>query len=77
MPLSRHVLLRFKILWSGMEVLFVRFAAYQIQHVSYAAIFRRLLEEGLACFFRLPLRHTSQHHVGKLGGDSTHARFFP
>ncbi len=58
MPLSRHVLLRFEVLWSGAEDLFIRFAAYQIQDVSYATVHRRLLE-GLACFFRLPLTHNS------------------
>lgn len=74
--LSRHVLLRFEVLWSGAEVLFIRFAVYQIQDVSYATVYRRLLE-GLACLFRLPLRHSSQHYVGEPRRDSTHARFFP
>ncbi len=77
MPFSRYVLLRFKVLWPGAEVSFIRFTAYQIQHVSYATVYRRLLEEGLAWFSRLPLTHSSQHNVGKLGSDSTHARFFP
>ena len=53
MAVSGHVLLRLEVLWYGAEVLFTRFAAYQSQHVSYAIIYRRLLEEGLpACFAR-------------------------
>lgn len=47
MPLSRHVLLLLEVLWSGSEVSFIRFAAYQIQQVSYATVYRRLLEESL------------------------------
>lgn len=66
--LSRHVLLCFKILGSGVEVLFIRFVTYEIQDVSYATVYRRFLE-GLAYLFGLPLRHNSY------GRDSTHASF--
>ena len=54
MPLSRYVLLRFEVFGFESEVSIVRFAAYQIQHVSHATVCRRLLEVSLPmCFARL------------------------
>ncbi len=65
MSLSRYILLRFKILSSGIKILFVRFAGYQIQYISCVATFWRLLEKNLplssACLWDTLVNITSEN----------------